>query len=337
MITDLPGTWEGLKFAVSHPIVTAGAIKDSIVEAWEENPDRVAGQFIFEVATFFIAPLKLAKAAKLRWLTKATRATKIAAETGEVLDTSSDVSKVVKVTDNGSELAQKGKRFLVRQEGFAYDLKYAELAERAVQDVGTKLKAGQYKSLREAMDDLATRRGAIAREMADPNAHDFGVARTENLYTPFDGKYAYAAERAMGTPDGSGYRAITATIDGEEVPLTLTAEHGWIHTNPQQIEKVMAHAETLYQKAMDPALSTEETLRTVGELHYYLAHAAPYNRGSAAISDMTTKAILDAKGISTPPWKPGVVPDIEALVTGNADDFAKRYSDMFETPPTRSP
>jgi Flp pilus assembly pilin Flp len=123
MVTDLPGTWEGLKYAATHPIEAGGAIKDSIVAAWEENPDRFAGQAIFEVATFFIAPLKIAKAAKLKMLTKSAKAAKTAAETGEVLDTAGDVAKTVdktsdvaKATKTVDQLQEKAKPFTNAEE-----------------------------------------------------------------------------------------------------------------------------------------------------------------------------------------------------------------------------
>lgn len=243
--------------------------------------------------------------------------------------------------------ADDGARFLVKRSGFAANRVYGELAEVAVRDAGDKLARGEFKSLAELNDFLAARRGEIARTLGDPDAAIFGVRRTEEFgasaMTPIVGRYAYVAERAdaFAPPGDFGIRGLVLDINGTKVPSTAVLDarsaygRTWMHTSAHSIEPIMNHAETLFQRAMNPKLSVKESLETVGELHFYSAHAMPYARGSAAVSDMTSRAILDAKGIKSGPWKDGIVPDIEALVSNDAKKFGREYGTMFEQLPTK--
>jgi Flp pilus assembly pilin Flp len=65
VVTRPVETVQGLWYAVTHPITTATALKDAVVDAWNENPERLVGQAIFEVVTLPVAALKGAKATQL--------------------------------------------------------------------------------------------------------------------------------------------------------------------------------------------------------------------------------------------------------------------------------
>ena len=168
---------------------------------------------------------------------------------------------------------------------------------------------------------------------------------TQTVITGRYSPYQKRAFRLMGVQ--SLYQARKASHqmswqapDGEIV-LTQTkwAPHYgklcWQHIPPSEIRKILHHVESLYQDTMRlPSRpgTFSPILRQVATMHWLLAHAMPYLRGSAGIADMFTKAVLDAKGIEVSPWKPGLAPDLEALVTP-LPQFIQQYASYFEKAP----
>ena len=89
-------TVKGLGHAVAHPIDTGGAIKDAVVKAWDENPERVIGAAVFEIATAPVAALKATKAGKVAKLTKVAR----------VVEEADDVADAAKVARRAQEASK---------------------------------------------------------------------------------------------------------------------------------------------------------------------------------------------------------------------------------------
>jgi Avirulence protein len=69
----------------------------------------------------------------------------------------------------------------------------------------------------------------------------------------------------------------------------------------------------------------------LAEIHWMLAHAMPADRLRAATSETALRAIARATGAELPPFRKGVVPDLEAFVTP-LDQFKKNYASLFEDP-----
>lgn len=88
------------------------------------------------------------------------------------------------------------------------------------------------------------------------------------------------------------------------------------------------YMEGLYRKAKHPETGTEDTINAVAELHWWLAHGMPFNRGSAGITDALTKAIFYAKGIFPGRWRSDVSPDIKAFHT-TLGQFVEQYRSLF--------
>jgi len=106
----------------------------------------------------------------------------------------------------------------------------------------------------------------------------------------------------------------------------------WGHTTPTNARKVIAMANDLYAEAMLGAMTFPQIKRRVAELHWWLAHAMPYKRGSAAIVDMLTKTIWMHHRVKVHRWKAGVVPDLEAFMRP-LEDFVAAYDSFFEAAP----
>jgi len=91
VVTDLPGTWEGLKYTATNPKEAAQAVWKSMQDSFYENPSEFIGRATFEVATLGIGlakiPATAAKAAKaaqaVRVATKVSKVAKHAKEANE--------------------------------------------------------------------------------------------------------------------------------------------------------------------------------------------------------------------------------------------------------------
>jgi avirulence protein len=103
----------------------------------------------------------------------------------------------------------------------------------------------------------------------------------------------------------------------------------WIHPAGIRVEPLLRHAETLFDRAVDRDASPSEVIRAAAEMHWWLAHAMPFQRGSAAITDALVKAIYLSHGISFSPYRVGIQPDIAAF-TLRLDDFLAVYPRFFD-------
>lgn len=59
----------------------------------------------------------------------------------------------------------------------------------------------------------------------------------------------------------------------------------------------------------------------------------PDERGSAAKSELTVRALARTVGLTLPPFKQGVLPDLEAFVTSQ-EGYRNHYGRLFERPPS---
>jgi Flp pilus assembly pilin Flp len=93
-------TAKGLWFAVTHPVQTYHALKDAVVQAWNENPEEFVGRAIFEIVTI---PLSVGKLSKL----KAVNATKNAANVASAADKVGDAAKVADKVSDAAKVAMR--------------------------------------------------------------------------------------------------------------------------------------------------------------------------------------------------------------------------------------
>lgn len=165
---------------------------------------------------------------------------------------------------------------------------------------------------------------------------------SEYAYTPLDGPYLYLRERLVADknfvsegelmsksiswhiPDESGQsklvcltRFSTAVDGSKKSPYWGASGLLWrpqiVHTAAVLIPEVMLHAGRLYEQAfMSP--SEAEFRDMAAKVYWWLAHAMPDKRGSAAKAEICFRAMHAARGLSCPLWRPGVSADIEAML-----------------------
>lgn len=99
----------------------------------------------------------------------------------------------------------------------------------------------------------------------------------------------------------------------DKLRRTVTAGE-MLHTNEAHLPALMDHAQQVFEAALTPDQSPESRLLKLAELHYVLAQTMPDLRGSAAKSQMTIRAMAHALSMQLPPFKEGLVPDLESFL-----------------------
>lgn len=183
--------------------------------------------------------------------------------------------------------------------------------------------------------------------------------------TPMEERYAYLIDRIKDSPLSSRLSGFAARPDvellqlksagllsnGKSVPLThlvvpfkadshLSAVINdgaairplMSHTEGCQVTTILEEVDRLSARLAD--LQTDaERIGQLGEIHWWLSHAMPDERGSAAKSELTVRALARTVGLTLPPFKQGVVPDLEAFVTSQ-EGYRSNYGRLFERPPS---
>lgn len=101
------------------------------------------------------------------------------------------------------------------------------------------------------------------------------------------------------------------------------------HTNSHLIQPIMNHVEDLVEPLLKSQMDESTLVSSLGEVHWWMAHAMPDERGSAAKTEIAVRALAGAHGVELPPFRRGVVPDLEAFMT-DRESFRDNYSSMFE-------
>lgn len=152
--------------------------------------------------------------------------------------------------------------------------------------------------------------------------------------TPLTDRYAAYSPRALAyraahpdpsimLPGTSRRISLTRILDDQD---SATLHHTLIGDS----ERIVHYVDNvLYKRLLEPGLDKALVIDTVAEMHWWMAHAMPYYRGSAAITDALTKVLLMKHEIIPGKWKTGVIPDLEAFVA-TREEYVNRYRSFFE-------
>jgi hypothetical protein len=117
---------------------------------------------------------------------------------------------------------------------------------------------------------------------------------------------------------------IACTLPGQAEPRVQI-----IHTNAHLIEPILEAVADLFKKAIEwNGENRDDLFGTMALMQYKLAHAMPFTRGSAAISEWIEMSIYRYHGYHLKYSKDQLV-NLEAL-TSTFDEFAKNYPTMIE-------
>ncbi|MBK6692012.1 MAG: hypothetical protein IPG50_07375 [Myxococcales bacterium] len=191
---------------------------------------------------------------------------------------------------------------------------------------------------------MAAKRREMARELGEENPDSFGKTRddihptagkkfTQTTLADMHGKserYGELSDRIAQTdPSFRGYD-VTARIGDQDVALSSVNRYFIVHTPAENVPAVMNHVDPLFRDIEAGKYRGPELVEKVGEVHWWMAQAMPYDRGSAGVTDMATKYLFMKNGVEPPPYKPGVSPDLDAIIAKDPESFAKGYRDLFE-------
>lgn len=246
---------------------------------------------------------------------------------------------------------------------------YSSSMWRHARGSGKHIKEGQVTSYRQLWRDATDWRLSTIKNKQTPDLQEFVLPRSlekfsNSLYiTPLhsDGPYAYMKDRFIEkaehydipvekrrSKDGGENLNYTdfSQLGNNEVDLNHiylstppnseineSVSLGTIHhTAGFQINEIMNHIESSFQEAMSGELSPSESMDKIAEMHWWVTNSCPDFRGSAAKAEYCARAMSEALGIEMPPFKDGILPDLEAMAMSK-DDFVKAYSSLLERPP----
>jgi len=254
-----------------------------------------------------------------------------------------EIKKTEKVTRKNllGKYVEEGENLVLRIPDFPTSTVFRDGMHAATLAVLAQLRSVQILTIRALLDFLAAKRQQIANQMGDSVA--YGKDRREIRIiatTPIHGKYYsfyHEAWRLLATEGIMGKlyspRAVVPGT-GRNVPLTSIMESEnngamWVHMSHGHIDLVINYLETLFVLLQSPTITDQNTIRIVSSIHWWLAHAMPYVRGSAAISDALTKALFYWRGIYPGRWREGISPDIYAF-HHSLEEFVRDYPSLFE-------
>ena len=120
----------------------------------------------------------------------------------------------------------------------------------------------------------------------------------------------------------------------EEVRLTRTYSSSWWPTDESNFDRVWSHIESLYSdlnqlvKSEQSNNSIDTKTLLISQIGWWYYQLMPYTRGSGAIGNVVVQSLFDYSGIKNSPYKEGVSPDLEALVSP-LQEYVKNFSEFF--------
>ncbi len=177
--------------------------------------------------------------------------------------------------------------------------------------------------------------GGSVEPTADPSrfrlaAHwDLPDTRRFQIEDEIDGQSVKLTSIMMSTDPAADRAAAQQVMLRSHFQTKLGEPHHIEHTPASEVPRIMSHAETLYKSAIDPSVSNDKALSTMGELHWWVTHAMPDERGSAAKAELSIRSIAQSRGMDLPPFSKGFVPDLEAMTTSRSE-FTSKYPASFD-------
>lgn len=192
----------------------------------------------------------------------------------------------------------------------------------------------------------------------------YGQVRSEWTYVPFAGKFVSYHERAehfilksplpavqqceewmpdqqrLGrllyimkfSPQGEGiemsrlYRQLN-TQDGSPCIFVSFAP-----PSSEKTQKIFQAIQTLFSVLLPPgkpATPNASPLQNIAKIHWLLVQLMPLQGGTAAITDVFCKVLMNACGLPSAAWKTGIAPDLEAFLTP-LDEYIQIYPNLME-------
>lgn len=99
----------------------------------------------------------------------------------------------------------------------------------------------------------------------------------------------------------------------------------FLHTPVDTVPKIMDKINVIFDKIMKEPHATSANVKKIAEIAWYLAHAMPCLRGSAATTEILTRVIMKKIGLPLVPYEGEMPMDFEALLEPNKKSFIERF------------
>lgn len=223
--------------------------------------------------------------------------------------------------------------------GFPHVADFSKKMMEAVKLQSDLLKTNPNRDLRLILNEIARWRGDVGHSLGDKIPPQYFILRDDapvplDTVTPIRNRFQQFFNEAQGKINTLNYKASRQRWVGNQI-VTLTwirqEENGalsWVHPTVEDSTLILAVASDLLGKLM--SLDTKKNkLHGIAEIHWWLANATPFVRGSASIVDAFTKVLMMYFDLPISKWKPGIAPDIEAFHQ-TLEDFIQAYPTLFE-------
>ena len=174
-----------------------------------------------------------------------------------------------------------------------------------------------------------------ARELLEGRGYDIDANKAYSLCNVCNSARVF--DITISTPNGSSN--LTTSIVKDKISGDLFwVHHSSIWDKPDSKVMINQYADCF----RDPARSDDDIIQTAAQLHHTLSHMMPFQRGSAAVTEMIVSAYLLSAGISVPKTAAAsserfgfVMPDVLALVTPNKEEYVPQFIACSQTPRSR--
>lgn len=117
----------------------------------------------------------------------------------------------------------------------------------------------------------------------------------------------------------------------EKLKLTQTSDNSWWPTDIKYFDAIWNHINGLYTNLSelaksDHSIDTKALL--ISQIGWWFFQVMPYTRGNGGIGNALLQSLYDFSSIKNSPYKEGLSPDLEALVTP-LPIYAENFSDFF--------
>lgn len=103
----------------------------------------------------------------------------------------------------------------------------------------------------------------------------------------------------------------------------------FVHTYAEYIPKIYEKVDKLFASILEHPEPTKENMQKIGEMAWYLAHAMPCQRGSAATTELFARTMMKKIGLPIVPYEHPVPLDFEALIEPDKTKFIERFTNDF--------
>lgn len=189
----------------------------------------------------------------------------------------------------------------------------------------------------------------------------FGAMRYTKYLNMIDGKYLTYKDRLVGLLKKMGKSGNQTLSDFKEyypevetytpqikdlqtsknIPLTeilklkkIKNQHEgseWdvaiLSPDSEYIEPVLFNIGHIYESIL-PEKNTDAITKSIAKIHWLISQVRPFQRGTAGIADIISKALFETKGIQVSAYKEGVNPNMEAFAMP-LEEYTEKYGNFF--------